>query len=550
MGKTAPEPRKAGRLKTAAWLAVLVVLLLAATAARFGPVAAVVLLAAVLAVAILVLRYRWARYKAGGPIAARKRRKYQGAATGRELARSLSHNPGVPIGTAGRAVSGSYQDVYAAFGPPRSGKTNWMALAGLEAPGACLLTSTRADLARDTAAVRARSGPVWFLNPGGDGGFPSTLRYTPLAGCEDRRMAAESAGALIHASPRNTDGASNWIDAQTKLYLQYLLHAAALARADIFTVRRWAAVPADVSIPVTILDAAGADRWAQALDAMSARAEASVQFGEGLAGGADAALAWLDDSTLEHAACPAPGEEFDARQFIRDCGTVYLIGADSPNCSLSPYFACFATYLWNTAKRIAADPGQVVSRDLKLDPPLMIIADEPAITCPVPLDRWAAEAAGHGIVLVTGFQSDAQLPSQFGQHAGQALEDIITVKLVFGGVTGAVAEKASRWGGDQDTWVHDQAGAAKTRRHGKERAFPPERICNLPVGSVFVKHRSTRAFIARIGKVTSHPLYERAEPAAFSAPAAIPAAPQRPAITVTPEGEASWPSPTPASSAA
>ena len=66
----------------------------------------------------------------------------------------------------------------------------------------------------------------------------------PASGCEDYRVAMESAGALIHASPRNNDGASNWIDAESKRFLQYLMHAAALGGHDIRTVRLWAPPPA------------------------------------------------------------------------------------------------------------------------------------------------------------------------------------------------------------------------------------------------------------------------------------------------------------------
>jgi type IV secretion system protein VirD4 len=449
-------------------------------------------------------------------------------------------------------VRGSYQDSYAAFGPPRSGKTNWMALAGLDAPGAAFFISTRAELARDTAATRARTGPVWFLNPGGDGGFPSTLRYTPLAGCEDPRMAMESAGALMHAAPCNTDGASNWIDAESKNLLQYLLHAAAVARGDIFAVRRWGASPHDAGVPVKILDASGHPRWAEALEDMSAHAAADPSYGQGLAGGVRAALAWLDDHELERLACPEPGQEFDARQFFRDHGAVYAIGADTPHNPMAPYFACFTTYLRNTAKRMAADPAEPAAACLRLDPPAMFIIDEPDQFA-VPVGDWAATAGGDGICLVTGYQSDAQPAKRWGEHAGQVLKDCFTVKLIFGGVTGAIAEEASRWGGKHDTWF------AHKKDIRQVDTFPPERISGLPLGQAFVKHRNTRAFIAAISHVRDHPSYEEARPEDFTPlppPARVALEPPRREVIVTPyqpalNGEEEpWPSPAPVSSAA
>jgi len=407
---------------------------------------------------------------------------------------------------------GSHADTYAIFGPPRQGKTTWLALAGLAAPGACLFTSTRADLATDTAKTRARKGPVWFLNPGGDGGFPSTLRYSPLAGCEDPRMAMESAGALMHAAPRDTSGRDAYWDHQSKVMMQLLLHAAALTPgSDIFQVRDWAYNPEWAEQAVEVLSRRGAPRWADRLRALVGMAVSDERYGSAIVGGVTTALAWLDDPALASLACPLPGEEFDGRQFIRDQGTIYAIGADTPHNPQSPYFACFATHLWNTAKRMAADPAEPAASRLKLDPVFTAVIDEPAITCRVPLDRWATEAGGHGITVITGFQSDAQLREMFGEHAGQVLEDCFTVKLVTGGVTGPIADKASGWGGRRDTWH----GSRDDLR--QEPAFPPERICNLPLGQVFVKHRNTRAFIAEYGKVTDHPAYERAVPGDFPA---------------------------------
>ena len=408
---------------------------------------------------------------------------------------------------------GSYQDTYAAFGPPRSGKSNWMALVGLGAPGACMFTSTRADLARDTAKARTHRGPVYFINPGGDGGFPSNLRWSPVTGCQDPRVAMRAAGAIIHAAPRDPSGKDAWWDHQSKTLLQLLLHAAALIPgATIWDVRRWASgvdLHQDDVVFRALASAAAAPGWGGEFARLCGRVAEDSQYGSGVSSGVLTALAWLDDPALTDLACPVPGDEFTARPFIRAGGSVYLIGADDAHNPLSPYFACFATYLWNTAKEMAADPREEASADLQLNPELTMIIDEPAITCPVPLDRWATEAGGHGITLVTGFQSDAQLPQRFGEHGGQALEDIITVKMVFGGVTGAIAEKASRWGGPKDTWH----GSRDDLR--QEPAFSAERICNLPVGRAFVKHRNTRAFIAEISYVRDHPLYERATGADF-----------------------------------
>ena len=333
-------------------------------------------------------------HRKGGKGAIRARRKYQGEATRADLSRKLSLNAarrnaaimrpslggqvrslppeeaGVLIGTArGHQAYGGFRDSYAAFGPPGSGKTNWMAQTGLMAPGAVLFTSTRADMASHTAAVRARKGPVWFINPGGEGGYPSSLRWSPLAGCEDPRMAMESAGALLNAAPKDATGKDDYWDHQSKVMLQLLLHAAALTPGmDIFQVRDWAGDPLRAEEAVHVLQRTGAPGWADRLVSLVRMSVNDERYWSAISGGVTTALAWLDDPALAELACPAPGDGFDARACIRERGTVYLIGADTPHNPLSPYFACFASYLWTTAKKMAADPGEQASCKLRLPP--------------------------------------------------------------------------------------------------------------------------------------------------------------------------------------
>ena len=415
-------------------------------------------------------------------------------------------------------------DLYAGFrhsflgyGPPGAGKTNWESLVALVFPGAAFISSTRADIADNTVMARSRGGyPVWWLNPRLAGGFPCNLRFSPLTGCRDYEVAMENAGALIHAAPRNGDGSSNWIDAESKRFLQFLMHAAAHGGYDIRAVRRWAATPADVTAPMEILYAAGNPDWAHQLDAMSARAEADPQFCEGLSGGTEGALAWLDDLVLADLACPPPGEEFDIRQFIRSRGTVYVIAADSPNCTVSPYVACLATAIWNTAKEMAGDPSEPAACNLRLDPPLLMLIDEPDAGCPVPVGDWARTAGGDGAVMVTGYQSDAQPRRRDGDHGGQVLEDCFTVKLVFRGGTGPIYGKAAEWGGKHDTWnwVKNTDGS-RTRQPGETETFSRQRIGNMDEGQVFVKVNGCRGFIAEVGLVTDHPLYEPPDPDLF-----------------------------------
>ena len=82
-----------------AGIAVLVLVLLAAAP---GLLAFVLLpLGAILGLAADRLREHLGWHRKGGKAALRKRRRYQGPATMSELTRNLTHDQGVPLGTAG-----------------------------------------------------------------------------------------------------------------------------------------------------------------------------------------------------------------------------------------------------------------------------------------------------------------------------------------------------------------------------------------------------------------------------------------------------------------
>ena len=242
----------------------------------------------------------------------------------------------------------------------------------------------------------------------------------------------------------------------------------------------------------------------------------------------------MSDPALAAIACPEPGEEFDAYAFLQSSGTVYLIGTDRPHAALAPYFACFTAHLFDCAKRLAS-----VSPGNRLDPPLTLALDEPAITCPVPLDKWSAEAGGHGVTIVTGFQSPAQIRGRWGEDGAKTIRDNASVKLVFGGCTDHnELEALSAVCGTRDTYdtVKGPDGK-KTRQPRTDRLYPPERLRTLPEWQAVLLHRSARPVQVTITPVWDRPGYQKADTTTWTAlaaeavePEAIEASPVREAI--------------------
>src|SRR3954452_939348 len=84
-----------------------------------------------------------------------------------------------------RQLYASLEEVVLIVAPPRSGKTAWIGNVVIDAPGACVATSTRTDLYGHTVRLRSGKGPVAVFNPEDLGGVGSTLRWSPLTGCRE-----------------------------------------------------------------------------------------------------------------------------------------------------------------------------------------------------------------------------------------------------------------------------------------------------------------------------------------------------------------------------
>jgi type IV secretion system protein VirD4 len=499
--------------------------------------------------------------RSGGKVAARRRRKFQGTATASEIGASLSvraarrnakvtrpslsgriaaQDAGVRLGEGGRpkrTLMASHEDFILLLGSPRSGKSATEAAWLAEAPGAAISTTTRTDVWVNTAMARAAKGPLWVLNPDGDGDLPTNFRLSPLTGCHIPQIAIESAGYLQHAAPSDKGGKDAHWDQRGAELLRLAMHAAAVAGADMRYVAAWVRNPSDPQFAAALCLPSAADGWAHKLATIRDTAPETL---DGIIGAAESAISWMDDPFMASVACPGPRDAgFDALDFLCSSGTLYLIAADKPHGSVAPYCAWMTANIWSNSKRLASRmPGG------RLDPPLTMVLDEPAITCPVPIDRWSAEAGGHGVTLITGVQSPAQLAQRWGEHGAKTIRDNATVKLILRGRDDHTElEPLSAMCGERDTWHHvKNPGGSKTRQPAKERVFPPERIRTLKPWQAIVLHRSTRPLIARLTPVWERPGHQKAplgpallqaQQAVLSGQPAIEAAPQREAI-VTP----------------
>jgi hypothetical protein len=343
-------------------------------------------------------------------------------------------------------------------GPPRSGKTGPLASIIAGYPGPVVVTTTRADLYDLTAAARADRGPVYVLNPQQLADVPSTMRWDLLAGCQDPETAIRRAEPLATIATFKGEGEDFW-SAATTLWLQTLLHVAALHRGTMDLVHYWALAKAPEDFLHAVATAGGeAERWGALVrdQMMSAATKTTDTIRYMLA----ANLAFMLDRRLRDAVTPGLGA-FNPVRFAREGGTLYLIAEsrDERPAPVAGVFAALVTEIYHQAALAAAQmPGG------RLDPPMLWALDEVTQTCPVPgLPSLLADAGGRGVQIMPVVHGPAQLRTRWGRDGARAILDTCGTKVFLPGLSDPeTLEMASKLAG---TTAARERGAEHDTRH-------------------------------------------------------------------------------------
>ena len=137
----------------------------------------------------------------------------------------------------------SVEDSILLLGPPRSGKGLHEVIPMiLDAPGAVVTTSTRADNLSVTLRARAERGPVMIFAPQGIAGRPPDLpllRWSLTRGCEAAQTAMARAETLVADARHSGVENANYWRAQAVSATRSLLHAAALDGRPASDLFRW-----------------------------------------------------------------------------------------------------------------------------------------------------------------------------------------------------------------------------------------------------------------------------------------------------------------------
>ena len=351
----------------------------------------------------------------------------------------------------------------AVIGPSRSGKTANVIAGLLDWAGPAVVVSVKRDLIDATRAARERKGQTRVFDPSGVSGIPpeALARWTPLRAAGTPRGAQKAASALAASIPRaGVDGGADYWVKQAEILLAGLLGAAALdGDHTMLDVAEWVFTksipvkgqPHDIVDVLNRVKQTGTPVEQEAAAAAMLQLDAVWNLDERVRSSVYATVqtvvqAWLDPAVDESATLRGRNQQCIDLDWLTDpneSNTLYLVSPLDDQKRLAPVLGGLLGDLKDQAyQRDIA--GVTTGR------PLLMVVDEAGNMPLAWLPEVAATCAGIGILLVTIWQSKAQLDAAYGRLADSVLTNHLT-KIVFSGCSDAATlDYISRLLGDED----------------------------------------------------------------------------------------------------
>ena len=270
-----------------------------------------------------------------------------------------------------------HEDSTIAVAPPRGHKTAAVVIPRvLDAPGAVVTTSTKADVLLATCTRRALLGTVWVFDAEGIAQpfAPSwqPLSWDPLEGCRDPDVAIRRAAALVGARPMGGVRNGDFFSSSASGVLRCWLLAAAAGGHPVTELNRWLHNLHDTT-PAEILDV-HLPGWAADLRGLAANPGGEMVGG--VLGTLQLVLSPLASPSIA-AACTGSGR-FRISEFLTSTDTLYLMTEGNAD-GAGPFVTALVDEIMHQARRASQ-----LREGERLDPPLAMVLDEPANTAAMP----------------------------------------------------------------------------------------------------------------------------------------------------------------------
>ncbi|KAA8818311.1 type VI secretion protein [Bifidobacterium rousetti] len=324
------------------------------------------------------------------------------------------------------------------LGPTRSGKTVCVVIpAVVEAPGFCLVTSTRSDIIMATKAIREHGvrdrvlgakfgghGKVAIFDPEGIGADdPYTrhdLKWTPLMGCDDPTTARRRAQTLVSIGGFG-DGSNNqeW-GVSAGGFIQALLYAAAIGDLTIRSCYEWSLSPEKAVKAAEIIERKAPQGqmglWA---DTISALKTMDTRLRENQWMGVKNAFAIIADPKVAARLDISPHDPrlADIKEMVRRGDTIYVISRpkDGSGGGNAGMLVALLLDTFQEACQQLAFSKETGSRR-KIEPPARFVLDELSN-----IEKWPAlrnavtQGGGNGYQLIMVEQARAMMQKDYGK---------------------------------------------------------------------------------------------------------------------------------------
>lgn len=394
-----------------------------------------------------------------------------------------------------KPLYGQSEDSTLVVAPPRTGKTMYMAVPKvIDAPGACLATSTRADLLQLTAHPRSLKGRVHAFDVDGISGWPHLVKWNPVLGCEDIEVAKRRGDAWAGSQPVGDDSKNGgFFNSKAGHVLARLLFTAAIGGKSMREVVDWSNNLASDK-PLKILrenrEHPGVEAALSYLESLrNSRAGESVDSVQLTLSRLLEPLAL--PRVMEQLACH-PSEAFDIQAFLESTDTVVLMADEEAGSGTSPIVSMFASEVMVEARKLSqTKPGA------RFWPPFRMVLDEaPSLAAFPEMAKYMSDSGGRGIEISVFAQTFSQLRSRWGANDAETIQNAATIKYYFPGL-GIIQEVKDL---SELIGRYDKQNLSRTRQsHGgvsvsdsthEQLIMTPKQINEIPEGTALLRYRN------------------------------------------------------------
>ncbi|MFI2764906.1 type IV secretory system conjugative DNA transfer family protein [Streptomyces echinatus] len=379
----------------------------------------------------------------------------------------------------GVELRGSDEDTYVAIMAPRAGKSTSLAIpVTVEAPGAVLLTSNKADVYAATASSRSKAGHCWVLDTQGVAQVERQMWWDMIAQAETLEGAERLASHFVNQIT-SEQADPFWSQAAGDL-LVGLLRAAYHDGGTVRDVMKWLADPKEKA-PLRILYR-HEPVLAEQVDSSIAIAEETQS---GIYQNARTAVSALrDEQVLAWVTPDKRWPRFDPEAFALSTDTLYLLSKKG-----GPASAVIAG-LADAVFTAAAEAGERYGG--RLPEPMRAVLDEAANICRIKdLPDLYSHLGSRGITPFVILQSYRQGVAAWGEVGMDSMWSAATKKVIGVGLDDAkFAQDVSTLTGahyvERGSYSKSKDGGSRSWSEQREQVLDPAEIRAMRKGSALL----------------------------------------------------------------